>query len=132
ALPEIVASQIRAILRASAHGKVKIMFPMVGSLEQARALRGLVAAEMGRLTAERVPFDRDIEVGVMVEVPSLAFVMDQLAREVDFFSIGSNDLLQYLLAVERGNPRVADLYNPFEPAFVRALAAICDGARNSG
>ena len=132
AVAEVVSAQVRAILRASAHGNVRIMFPMVGSPAQARALRGLVAAEMAKLDAEGVPFDRGIEVGVMVEVPSLAFVMEETAREAGFFSIGSNDLLQYLLAVERGNERVAHLYNPFEPAFLRALAAICEGARAAG
>ncbi|MBZ5589339.1 MAG: phosphoenolpyruvate--protein phosphotransferase [Acidobacteriia bacterium] len=132
AFPEIVAAQIRAILRASAHGNVKIMFPMVSSLRDVRALRALVAAEMERLAASGVPFDREIGVGIMVEVPSLAFVMDQVAREVDFCSIGSNDLLQYLLAVDRDNQRVAHLFQPFEPAFLRALAAVCDGARAQG
>ncbi len=127
--PEIVAAQIRAALRASAHGNVKIMFPMVSSLHEVRTLRALVAAEMEKLAAGGVPFDRDIGVGIMVEVPSLAFVMDQVAREADFCSIGSNDLLQYLLAVDRDNQRVAHLFRPFEPAFLRALAAICDGAR---
>ncbi|HQT93752.1 MAG TPA: phosphoenolpyruvate--protein phosphotransferase [Thermoanaerobaculaceae bacterium] len=130
--PDIVAAQIRACLRASAFGNVKIMFPMVSSLDDVRTLRGLVAAQMESLVAAGVPFDRDIGVGVMVEVPSLAFVMDQVAREVDFCSIGSNDLLQYLLAVDRDNQRVAHLYKPFEPAFLRALAAVCDGAHACG
>ncbi|MFI5167691.1 MAG: phosphoenolpyruvate--protein phosphotransferase [Thermoanaerobaculales bacterium] len=125
---EIIAAQIRAILRASPRGNLKIMFPMVSSLEQVRALRRLVASHMEKLAAEGVPFDRGIEIGIMVEVPSLAFVMEELAGEVDFFSIGSNDLLQYMLAVDRDNPRVAHLYDPFEPAFLRALAAICEGA----
>ena len=129
---EIVAAQIRAALRASAHGNVEIMFPMVSSLGEVRAMRALVAAEMEKLAADRVAFDRDTGVGIMVEVPSLAFVMDQVAREADFCSIGSNDLLQYLRAVDRDNPRVAHLFRPFEPAFLRALAAICDGARGGG
>jgi phosphoenolpyruvate-protein phosphotransferase len=130
--PEIVATQIRATLRASAHGNVKIMFPMVSSLHEARTLRALVASEIEKLAVGGVPFDRGIGVGIMVEVPSLAFVMDQIAREVDFCSIGSNDLLQYLLAVDRDNQRVAHLFQPFEPAFLRALAAICGGARAPG
>jgi multiphosphoryl transfer protein len=130
--PGIVAAQIRACLRASTCGNVKIMFPMVSSLHDVRMLRGLVTAEMESLAAAGVPFDRDIGVGVMVEVPSLAFVIDQVAREVDFLSIGSNDLLQYLLAVDRDNQHVAHLYKPFEPAFLRALAAVCDGAHACG
>ncbi len=130
--PAIVAAQIRAIVRASAHGCVELMFPMVSSATEARALRRLVAAEMEALAAAGVPFDPAMPVGVMVEVPSLAFVLDQAASAADFFSIGSNDLLQYLLAVDRDNPAVARLYDPFEPAFVRALAAVCDAARAAG
>ena len=130
--PDVVAAQIRAIVRASAHGNVELMFPMVSSLSEVRALRALVAAEMATLSARGVPFDPALKVGIMVEVPSLAFVMDQVAAEAEFFSIGSNDLLQYVLAVDRDNERVARLYNPFEPAFVRALAAVCDGARAAG
>ncbi len=130
--PAIVAAQIRAIARASARGRVELMFPMVSSAAEAGALRRLVAAEMAALAAAGVPFDPAMPVGVMVEVPSLAFVLDQAASAADFFSIGSNDLLQYLLAVDRDNPAVARLYDPFEPAFVRALAAVCGAARAAG
>jgi phosphoenolpyruvate-protein phosphotransferase len=130
--PEIAAAQVRAILRASAAGNVEIMFPMVGSLEELRALRGLVGGQMAALESSAISFDPDIAVGIMVEVPALAFFMDRLAAEVDFFSIGSNDLLQYLLAVDRDGERVAHLYDPYRPAFLRALEAICAAARAHG
>ncbi|HUK12548.1 MAG TPA: phosphoenolpyruvate--protein phosphotransferase [Thermoanaerobaculaceae bacterium] len=132
AYPDLAAAQVRAIVRASAAGNVRIMFPMVASLEELRALRALVAAQMRALAEAGVPFDPALEVGVMVEVPAVAFAIDEVAREADFLSIGSNDLLQYLLAVDRDNPRVAHLYDPFQPAFVRVLAAICRGARAHG
>jgi phosphoenolpyruvate-protein phosphotransferase len=129
---EMAAAQIRAILRASAHGDVRIIFPMVGCLEEFRALRRTVTAQMEALTARGVAFDPGIQVGVMVEVPALAFAVQELSAEADFFSIGSNDLLQYLLAVDRGNERVAHLYDPYRPAFLRTLAAICRSAKAAG
>jgi multiphosphoryl transfer protein len=129
---ELVGAQLRAILRAAAHGNVSVMFPMVASLEETRALRGVLEREIAALTAAGVACGRNAGVGIMVEVPSIALVLDQLAGVVDFFSIGSNDLLQYFVAVDRDNERVAHLYDPFQPAFVRLLAGIGRQAGASG
>jgi len=129
---QIAGAQIRAILRASAEGNVKLLFPMVSSLEEVRSLRGLVSEQMNDLLGAGVPFNREIEIGIMIEVPALAFIMDHLVREVDFFSIGSNDLLQYFLAVERNNEVVAHLYDAYQPSFLRVLRTICETARAHG
>ncbi|HNX48820.1 MAG TPA: phosphoenolpyruvate--protein phosphotransferase [Thermoanaerobaculaceae bacterium] len=126
--PGIIEAQVRAILRASAVGPLKIMLPMVCCLEEVRAFRALVTRLQAELASEGVAHDPAIEVGIMVEIPSVAFVVDQLAHEVDFFSIGSNDLAQYFLAVDRDNPAVAHLYSPFHPAFLRLLEKIVTDA----
>ena len=130
--PELIDGQVRAILRASACGSVRIMFPMVSSLEEVRFLRGLVARQMAKLSAAGIRYDAGIRTGIMVEIPSAAFVLDQLAGEADFFSVGSNDLAQYFMAAERGNERVAHLANPFHPAFLRLLKKIVDDAGAAG
>jgi multiphosphoryl transfer protein len=130
--PEVIRTQVRAILRASASGRLKIMLPMVCCLEEVRAFRALVARLQAELVAEGVACDLAIEVGIMVEIPVVAFLLDQLAPEVDFLSIGSNDLAQYFLAVDRDNPAVAHLYSPYHPAFWRLLQQIVDGAHRHG
>lgn len=130
--PEIIVPQIRAILRASAFGNLRIMLPMVSSILEVRSARALLLRLMGELSAEGVAYDRDIRLGIMVEVPSVAFILDQLSREVDFFSIGSNDLTQYFLAVDRDNEKVAGLYSPFHPSFLRLLTKIVDDAHRYG
>ncbi|HTO94283.1 MAG TPA: phosphoenolpyruvate--protein phosphotransferase [Bacteroidota bacterium] len=130
--PALINAQLRAILRASAHGKLKIMFPMVCALHEVRAMRVRIRALMTDLEHEGTAFDRAIEIGIMVEIPSVAFIIDQLSREVDFFSIGSNDLTQYFLAVDRANRNVASLYTPFHPSFLRLLKQIIDGAHAAG
>ncbi|HYN43990.1 MAG TPA: phosphoenolpyruvate--protein phosphotransferase [Thermoanaerobaculia bacterium] len=128
----LVEGQLRAILRAGAVGPVKVMFPMVGTPEEARELRGLVERVKGRLAAEDVAHDPEIEVGVMLEVPSAVLSVRAIAREVDFFSIGSNDLAQYLFAVDREDTRLAHLGNPFHPAFLRLLEIAVEGAHEAG
>jgi len=124
--------QIRAILRASAFGNVRILFPLIstlGELEQARAIVGEV---MDQLKEQNVPFDPDLQAGIMVEVPSAARIADILAKKADFFSLGTNDLVQYCIAVDRGNERVANLYQPAHPAILRLLKDVIETGRRSG
>jgi phosphoenolpyruvate-protein phosphotransferase len=126
---ELVRCQLRAILRADRFGALKIMVPMVSGLEEVRLVRRLLAEAAAELDARRIPHRKDIELGVMIETPAAALFIDRLAREADFFSIGSNDLLQYFLAADRGNAGVADIYDPRHPAFLRLLAQAAAQAR---
>lgn len=114
-------TQLRAILRASAHGPLKIMIPMISSMEEVLWVKDKVAEAKQSLRAEHIAFDEKIPLGIMLEVPSVMFIIDQCCEEIDFFSIGSNDLTQYLLAVDRDNAKVTRHYNSLNPAFLRAL-----------
>ncbi|WP_199460296.1 phosphoenolpyruvate--protein phosphotransferase [Vibrio owensii] len=118
---EMFKTQLRAILRASAHGNLKIMIPMISSLEEILWVKDILAEVRQELRKEALPFAEKVPLGIMLEVPSVAFIIDQCCEEIDFFSIGSNDLTQYLMAVDRDNAKVAASYNSLNPAFLRTL-----------
>ena len=126
---DIIIAQIRAIIRASAHGKVKIMFPMITSPEEVDDLNVIVQEIKEGLLKKKIQFDQEIETGIMIEIPSAALMSEVLASKVDFFSIGSNDLVQYAMAVDRTNEKVAYLYQPANPAILKLIKTVMLAAR---
>lgn len=129
---EILHAQLRAILRASSFGHLRIMFPMVISVEEIRTLKEELAILKQQLTEEKHAFDQSIEVGIMIETPAAAVIAHHLAKEVDFFSIGTNDLTQYTLAVDRGNDLISYLYNPMSPSVLKLIKQVIDASHAEG
>ena len=130
--PEIFHTQLRALFRASAFGKLGIMFPMVTSVWEVREAKKMCERVKAELTKEGIPFSEDVEIGIMIETPAAVLMSDRLAKEVNFFSCGTNDLTQYTLACDRQNADLGRFYDPHHPAVLRALKMVCDNAHKNG
>ncbi len=129
--PSVFKTQLRAILRASAFGKLAIMFPMISSIDELREAKEILEECKKELDDENISYDKNIQVGIMIEIPSAALIADKLAKECDFFSIGTNDLIQYTVAVERGNEKISKLYTKYHPAVIQLIKKAIDGAHSA-
>ena len=130
--PEMFRTQLRALLRASVYGKLRIMFPMIATLNDFRGAKALLEEEKAKLIAEGIAVSDDIQVGIMIEIPAAAVLAHQFAKEVDFFSIGTNDLIQYTMAADRMNERVSYLYQPYNPSILTLIKHVIDSAHKEG
>ena len=130
--PEVFKTQLRAILRASAFGKISIMFPMIISVDEVQKIKQILAEEKAELDTEGIPYDKAIETGIMIETPAAVMMAEELAQEVDFFSVGTNDLTQYTLAIDRQNQSLDDFYDSHHPAILKMLKIVVDSAHKYG
>ena len=129
--PEIFKVQLRALYRASIYGKLAIMLPMISSVDELRSAKAIINEVKEELKSKNIKFDKNVKVGIMIEIPSAEIMAEELSKECDFFSIGTNDLIQYTVAVERGNEKISNLYTKFHPAVIRLIKMAIDGAHKS-